>query len=94
MSVVPALCEDGSSPAGAANGSFECRGGSEPACENGAEPTQPAGSTTLLCPASSAGESSDAGEGECEEACTAAPAQCEGTAESGCEPSQPEESDA
>jgi hypothetical protein len=42
-------CEDGSKPVSLRDGSFACTDGSEPTCENGAEPA--GGSSALSCPA-------------------------------------------
>lgn len=87
-SEVPAACEDGSAPASVTDGSFACMDGSEPTCEDGSQPVRSAAAATLVCPPSSDGESFEASEGECEEACTAAPSQCEAAATVGCEPPQ------
>jgi hypothetical protein len=44
-----AICEDGSSPTPAGEGSFSCGDGSQPACENDATPTLSSDNSTLIC---------------------------------------------
>lgn len=62
----PATCEDGSSPVPGPAGSFSCRDGSEPECEDGAAPVAARSATTLVCPATGE-EGPESEEGECEE---------------------------
>jgi hypothetical protein len=61
-----ASCADGSEPVRARKGSFSCRDGSEPECEDGSAPTSSRNGAGLVCPASSE-DGSGPGE-ECEEA--------------------------
>lgn len=88
--MTPARCEDESLPVRAADGSFTCADGSEPACEDGATPAPSKNSTSLLCAVSSTSEASGGedecpAEGEAEGACEAAPG-CEGqSGEASCE---------
>lgn len=44
-----AVCEDGSAPIRAGDGSFSCVDESQPVCENGSVPTPSSSGTTLLC---------------------------------------------
>jgi hypothetical protein len=62
----PASCEDSSAPVRASDGSFSCKDGSQPECENGEAPTASRGGKSLVCPVSSE-EEAGAGEAECEE---------------------------
>lgn len=61
-----ASCEDGSAPVRANDGSFSCKDGSEPACEDSSNPTRSSSDTSLVCPVSSEGGSGSS-EAECEE---------------------------
>jgi hypothetical protein len=51
----PASCDDGTSPARAADGAYACGDGSEPECANGSEPILAPRRSELLCPAASSG---------------------------------------
>src|ERR1700684_358672 len=51
----PATCEDGGSPARAADGSYACASGAVPECANGSEPIVAPRRGQLLCPAVSSG---------------------------------------
>ncbi|HSZ13923.1 MAG TPA: hypothetical protein VK790_07795 [Solirubrobacteraceae bacterium] len=62
---VPAQCENGSVPTRAGT-SFTCSDGSEPECENGADPTASRNGRSLLCPVLGEAEPTPA-EAECEE---------------------------
>jgi hypothetical protein len=62
-----AVCEDGSGPVRAGDGSFSCEDGSEAACENGASATIARDGTRLVC-----GVGSSGGSGSAEPACEAA----------------------
>ncbi len=68
--VEAASCEDGSAPVKEANSSFSCADGSEPECEDGANPTRSHNGKSLLCPVIAEPES-EAGETECEEGLSA-----------------------
>jgi hypothetical protein len=46
---IAASCEDASAPVPAGDGSFSCRDGSEPACEDGSSPTLSRNGSTLVC---------------------------------------------
>ncbi len=59
-SLTPALCEDGSAPPLAGNGSFSCDDESEPACENGSRPVTSSDGSHLVCEASGHGGESEA----------------------------------
>jgi hypothetical protein len=50
-----ATCEDGSTPAPGAEGSYACADGSEPECADGSEPILAPHKAQLLCPAASSG---------------------------------------
>lgn len=50
-----ATCEDGSTPAPDAAGSYACADGSEPECADGSEPILASRKAQLLCPAASSG---------------------------------------
>jgi hypothetical protein len=63
---IPASCEDGNPPVLGAGKSFSCGDGSEPQCVDGATPKISRNGKSLLCPASTEGETS-ASEAECEE---------------------------
>ena len=49
ISQAAASCEDGSAPIQASDGSFFCDDGSEPGCENGANPIPSRDHSTLVC---------------------------------------------
>ena len=49
VSQVAAICEDGSVPIRAHDGSFSCDDGSEPGCENGSEPILSGDRSALVC---------------------------------------------
>jgi hypothetical protein len=66
QAMVPARCEDGSTPVREAGGSFVCEDGSEPQCEDGATPTVSRNGKSLVCAVPAEGEAS-ASESECEE---------------------------
>jgi hypothetical protein len=51
----PATCEDGTTPARSADGSYACGDGAEPECANGSEPIAAPRHEQLLCPAASSG---------------------------------------
>lgn len=51
----PARCENGSTPAREASGSYGCNDGSEPACGDGAEPVVSQRRSQLLCPGKAEG---------------------------------------
>lgn len=77
----PALCEDGSTPVRAADGTFSCTDGSEPECEGDATPTASHSGHLLLCPVAAEAESS-ANESECEQEGSGC---ATGAGEEGCE---------
>jgi hypothetical protein len=79
IALVPATCEDGSTPVQVSGGSLSCSDGSVPACEDGSTPTRSAKGAGLLCAVPIEG-GSEAGEGECEEELEAA---CAGEPPSG-----------
>lgn len=76
VALVPATCEDGSTPVQAADGSFSCDDGSAPECEDGSTPTPADKGTSLVCAVPIEDLSEDE-EAECEEeltgACTVEP---------------------
>ncbi len=80
---VPAQCENGSAPV-RASGSFTCSDGSEPECEDGADPTASRNGRSLLCPALQEVEPTSA-EAECEEEGLECTSLDSGTGEKGCE---------
>jgi hypothetical protein len=53
-SQIPAVCEDGSSPALSSEG-FSCADGSEPTCANGAEPVRAENGSRAVCPTTPGG---------------------------------------
>jgi hypothetical protein len=54
-----ALCDNGSEPQSAGNGTFSCADGSEPGCEDGLEATPSASGSQLNCVAPSDSESAN-----------------------------------
>jgi hypothetical protein len=50
-SQTPAICEDGSAPLRAGDGSFSCDDESDPVCENGATPAPSSDGSSLVCAA-------------------------------------------
>jgi hypothetical protein len=66
QATTPAYCEDASAPVRAMSGSFSCEDGSEPQCDEGAQPQRSANGKSLVCPVLPEEEPS-AGETECEE---------------------------
>lgn len=63
--LAPATCEDETTPTRAADGSYLCEDGSEPACEDGASPIRPSGSGQPMCRLSP-GQSAEGQEAQCE----------------------------
>jgi hypothetical protein len=55
--LTPAICEDGSSPVRARDGSFSCADESEPGCENGSAPAPSSDGASLVCGAARTGAS-------------------------------------
>jgi hypothetical protein len=84
-----ALCEDGSAPIRAGDGSFSCDDESMPVCEDGSTPTPSSSGSTLVCGPESS-DDSGATEVGCEEGTIAVQASdgsysCVGSSEPGCE---------
>jgi hypothetical protein len=83
-----AVCEDGSAPVRAGDGSFSCDDESQPVCEDGAVPASSSSGMTLVCGAES-GAGSAAAEVGCEDGSIAVQASdgsysCAGSSEPGC----------
>lgn len=81
-----AVCEDGSAPVRAGDGSFSCDDESLPVCEDGSVPVPSSSGSTLVC----GGESSVADEVGCEDGTVPVQAadgsySCAGASEFGCE---------
>jgi hypothetical protein len=57
--VTPALCEDGTDPIGAPDGSFSCDDGSEPTCEAGLTAVSSSEGSGLVCEVAQGPESSE-----------------------------------
>ena len=68
-----AICEDGSGPVRAGDGSFSCEDGSEAACEIGVSPTSSSDGPTFVCGGDSSGGSGSA-DVACEDGSAAAQA--------------------
>jgi hypothetical protein len=58
--LTPAVCEDDSTPARSADGSYSCEDSSEPVCVNGSEPVRPASGGAPVCHVAR-----EEGKGEC-----------------------------
>jgi hypothetical protein len=87
--VTEAVCEDGSAPVPAGEGSFACDDESMPVCEDGSEPAPSSSGSTLVCGGESS-EGSGTDEVGCEEGSVAVLQDdgsyaCVGSSEPGCE---------
>jgi hypothetical protein len=56
-----AICDDGSVPVRAGDGSFSCEDDSEATCENGANPSTSSDGSTLVCGVDTSGDSGSTG---------------------------------